>query len=253
MRIFVGGFGFQGLASVPFLNVIERLGQLDSVVCTGISCVYAAVLKRFGREKALERLKCFLERFEEELLAFDRIWTRVNRKGWKYKAIRYCTLLSEKDHTRDWQEVEDILEGLDISSQMKAEVFDVEEIEVSLIGTTLREVAMAGVAFPGLFPPYKGKYLASSYLSQIPVSFVKDGDVIFYNFRDVEKYPPSCADEILAHSAEIRSISYAKKVLDEFSVVLIRSFDVDPVNLDWKELLEKEDDFARDLEEVILA
>lgn len=253
MRVLVGGFGFQGLAAIPFIDAATSLlKNLDEIICNGIACLYASILETHSQNTAMEYVKTFLKHFKEPLLIFDRLWTRKKGITKKTKIIEYCTLLSVSESKYSWKDFEELFQLQGKNTYTKAEGFDLHENSPILIEDELTRILKASVAFPGLFPPLDDRIISTTYLSQIPVSFAKDGDVLLLNFRNVSEYLPKTADEFLAQAAEIRAISFAKRIIESKNLKLINAPDVSPEMIDdlsWFKNLRK--DYEKALKEVI--
>ncbi len=226
MRVFLGGFGVQGMLAIPFLDALEELGINGEMVVNGIGGYHAVVRKVLRREEALRRTFELIERIDHELYMIERRWIceGKRKKGWKMVSVEHCVRLALEESFRSWEDVEDLLEGLDVEVDVGAEYIDLLG-NVGVFKGKAVDVAKVSLAMVGVFPPHLGK-LSTTHLTQIPVLTAEDGDLVLVNLRDPSLCDFAKADEILSQSAEVRSISFAKSVLSEKSV---RKVEVSPI------------------------
>ncbi|ONN28096.1 hypothetical protein XJ44_00035 [Thermosipho affectus] len=221
MRIHVGGYGLQGLAAIP---AIERfLSPKDKnleIIANGLAGFYAILFENFGSEKAIEKINSFVKKFESTFWIIDRVQKKekIDKRKSRKNKIKYCILWSTSIAIHKWKEVEEFLGGLNEDTCVKAEVINLEKQTVELYEGSSYNVAKACLAFPGVFPPFKRKYINTTYLSQIPVSFIEDGDIVVLNFRDLSQIKFESASEILLQAMECRMIEFAKRVLESKNV-----------------------------------
>ena len=233
MRIFAGGYGIQGFLLVPLIDVLEDLGVDYQLVVNGLGGFYAVAREKLGKEEALKRLKGFVRRFWEELRVSDRAgMCQESRRRWnKTLAIKYCYIWSVRESSRDWKDLEDLLDGIEGETEIGTEYFDLRESVVGVRTGDAREVASISVALLGLFPPYGGRYVSTTYLTQIPVLSASKGDVVLGNLRDPSGCDVRKGDEILAQAAEIRALTLARKVMERKS---LRVIEVGPMS--WSDI-----------------
>ncbi|SHH39879.1 hypothetical protein [Thermosipho atlanticus] len=221
MRIHVGGYGLQGLAAIP---VIEKfLSKKDKnleIIANGLAGFYAILFENFGSEKAREKINSFVKKFESTFRVINRVQKgeEIDKRKARKKKIKYCVLWSTSIAIHERKEIEEFLGDLNINTCVKAEVINLEKQTVELYEGSSYNVAKACLAFPGVFPPFKGKYVNTTYLSQIPVSFIEDGDIVVLNFRDLPQIKFESASEILLQAMECRMIEFAKRVLKSKNV-----------------------------------
>ncbi len=215
MKVLFGGFGIQGFLAVPFLDALDEVDFGGEMIVNGLGGFYAILKEKLGRAEALSRLKSFVRKFWEELYMADREWLCSGRRkrGYKPLAVKYCYLWAVKESMRSWKEMEDLLEGLEGDSEIGVEYFDIDERSVGVYRGSAKKAAMISAALLEIFPPVDGRYLSTTYLSQIPILSAEDGDVVLVNLRDPSRCDVKKADEILAQSAELRAIALAKKLI----------------------------------------
>jgi len=234
MRIAVGGFGLQGLVAIPFFKVVEDLKIEVKILATGIAGFYAILRENFGEDEAIRRILVLVNKFKEELWVVDRagICEGKRLKRWKKRAVKYCVDLSLKRGRKNYEEVDEILSGVKKMENVHIEYLNLEEYKVKLYSGDPIEGAKISIAFPGIFPPYKGKIASTTYLSQIPLEMMNEGEIVINNLRDPSLCKNSTADELLSQSAELRAIMYAKTLMKSKN---LRSVKVKQIL--WREFL----------------
>ena len=224
MNLHVGGFGLQGITGFPVVRVFFEKGKWLELICNGLSGFYAVIFEKFGKEEADRRAISFLKTFEEPLRIMERAEIPDRKKG-----IEYCTRWSLKPAVRSWSETWPLVNDLADKTVVFSEVLDLAEKRVTKISGNSRDVALSFLAMPGLFPPFEGKYVTTTYLSQIPVSFVQDGDTVYLNLRDLSGKRPVNAAWVISQSMELKSIHLAKTLLAKKKVDIIPT----PLQLKW--------------------
>ncbi len=217
MRIFAGGYGIQGFLMVPLLDALSDLEVKYEMVVNGLGGFYALVWEKFGREHALERLKRLVVMLWEDLRLNDRVWIcEEGRKRWyKSLAVKHCYRWAVEESTRKWEEFRSFLDGIEGETRIGVEYFDLKEANVGVYRGDSRTAAMMSMALLGIFPPVEGRYLSTTYLTQIPVLSASQGDAVLDNLRDPSKCDIRKGDEVLAQSAELRAIVLARKVMEK--------------------------------------
>ncbi len=223
----MGGFGLQGIIAVPFLNAVDRVFK-DSpkIVSSGLAGAYAILWELYNDLEAYEFFFNLIKEIVEEIFIVDRGYICEGKKFKKLrkKAMKWCSYYALKDGVRSHDELWTLF-GFLSDRQLKnvsIEVFDLEKKEVVLIENECAFEAMkASLSLPGIFPAYKGRFVSTTFLTQIVVESAKDGDLVLVNFRDTKRCTLKSANEILAHSAELRSIYYAKSILQKKNVIKV--------------------------------
>ena len=236
MKLIAGGSGIQGLVVVPFLRVFD--GKL---LTNGIGGFFAILKEKFGEEEALDRTLKFIKRFERTLRVMDRCGIcdeRIPRWRVKMIAYEYCVMWAGKLYLNLWEEMEDLLEGLHGDTEIEVEVLDLEEGRVKLLKGNAKKKAKGCVAFLGLFPPLDGRYITTTYYSQIPITFAQKGDVVLLNLNDPSKCDVRVVDEVLTQVSEIRSHYLVKKIIAERPLKVIKA-----PTFSWKYLKDLEEHF----------
>ncbi len=256
MRIAVGGFGLQGLVAIPFFSVMDDLKVEAKIVATGIAGVYAILRENFNGDEAIRRTLALVDKLKEDLWVVDRagICEGERLKSWKKEAVKYCVDLSLKNGRRSYEEIDEILSGLKSMGNVHIEYLDLEEYKVKLYSGDPIEGVKISLAFPGIFPPYKGKIVSTTYLTQIPLEMMNEGEIVIDNLRDPSLCKNSTADELLSQSAELRAIMYAKTLIKVKKVKTVKV-----KQLLWRKFLkdnlyftnEVYDEIKKGLEEVI--
>jgi len=213
VRLVAGGSGIQGLVVVPFLRVFD--GKL---LTNGVGGFFAILKEKLGEEVALDRTLKFIERFERTLRVMDRCGICDEKiPRWKVKMIayKYCVMWARRLYLNLWEEMEDLLEGLHGDTEIEVEVLDLEEGKVKLLEGDVKKKARGCVAFLGLFPPLDGRYITTTYYSQIPITFVQEDDIVLLNLSDPSKCDVRVADEVLTQVSDIRSHYLVKRIIAE--------------------------------------
>ncbi|AFK07606.1 hypothetical protein BG32_08120 [Mesotoga sp. HF07.pep.5.2.highcov] len=219
MKIHVGGYGFQGLASIEYLGDFESESRM---VLNGLAGYYVAAERAMGKKEALYRLSKFVDEFFVTLEVMDGgALSSKKRVSGKLERIRHCRIWSKSNHIYGIAARDSYLDGIAGKTELSAEVFNLETRKVELIRDDMREVAAACISIPGLFAPYNDVYVTTTYLSQIPVSFLSEGDTVILNLRDLSTDKPSTASEVVFRAMEIRSLNYAKIILANSSCVSV--------------------------------
>lgn len=220
MRIHVGGYGFQGLAAVEHINDLIGKGEM---ILNGLAGYYAVISETLGENKAMSRLSEFVKRFFKTLKVMDG-FTVSSPLGLSYKLqkLRHCRIWSRQNRVFENDVRDFFLEGVSGTTNFRAEVFDLEERTVKLFSGMARGVAASCISLPGLFPPYMDRYVTTTYLSQIPVSFLSDGDIVLVNLRDPSSGRLKTASDLLFQSMEVRSLNYAREMLSHSKCQLVR-------------------------------
>ncbi|HDP77513.1 MAG TPA: hypothetical protein ENN47_04860 [Mesotoga infera] len=220
MKVHVGGYGFQGIASLEHINGLVGKGE---VILNGLAGYYAVIAETLGEDEGMSRLSEFVKRLFNTLKVMDGF--AVSKPlGLRHKLqkLRHCRIWSRQNHVFESNVRDSFLEGISGITVFSAEVFDLEERAVRLLSGTARGVAASCISLPGLFPPYMGRYVTTTYLSQIPVSFLSNGDIVLLNLRDPSYGRLKTASDLLFHSMEVRSLSYAREMLSHSECRLVR-------------------------------
>ena len=236
MKLVAGGPGIQGLVVAPFLRVFD--GKL---LTNGLGGFFAILKEKLGEETALNRTLKFIKRFEKTLKVMDRCGIcdeKIPRWRVKMIAYKYCVMWAGKLYLNLWEEMEDLLEGLHGDTEIEVEVLDLEEGSVKLLEGDVRKKARGCVAFLGLFPPLDGRYITTTYYSQIPITFAQKGDVVLLNLSDPSKCDVKVADEVLTQVSEIRSHYLVKRIIAERSLKVVKA-----PTFSWKYLKNLEEHF----------
>lgn len=214
MTVHVGGYGFQGLAALPYLDSLTGNGKL---VVNGLAGYYAVLSRVAGREFALKTLSAFVERYFKTLSVMDsredgeKLQMRLAR-------VRHCRVWSRRASVFSSTERDNFLVGLRVGSKsvehIWVEVFNLERGEVELVQGSLRELVALCISPLGLFPPLKDKYVTTTHLSQIPVSFLEDGDTVLLNLRDPTLNSVKSASDSVFQAMELRSLAYVRVKLE---------------------------------------
>lgn len=85
---------------------------------------------------------------------------------------------------------------------------------------------------PGLFPPFQNRYITTTFFSQIPVSFLKQGDTVLVNLRNLEGSLPDNVSDIIGHSLELKAINLAEELLKKMKIKAI----IQPVQIRWENM-----------------
>jgi len=249
MRIHVGGFCLQGLVAIPVLEkLLSEKKQRLEIIANGLAGFYAILFESFGKEEARKRLQGFIKKFEGTLRVINRRQKseNIDKKTARKKQIEYCVLWSTSIAAHTWEQADEFLTGLSGNTSVKAEVIDLSRQTVELYEASSVDVARACLAFPGVFPLFKGKYVNTTYLSQIPVSFLEDGDTVVVNLRDPSRIEFESASEILLQAMECRMIELAKRSLASKDVRKIEIM----TQVHWKDIKGLETSQWRFLESV---
>ena len=216
MKIAIGGFGLQGLVAIPLLKVLEDLKIKVSIIAAGIAGFYTILRENLGESEAIERTLAFVDKFKKDLWVVDRagICEGKRLKRWKKESIKYCIDLSLRNGRRSYEEMEEFISDLKKMENVHIEYLDLEEYKVKLYRGDPIEGAKVSLAFPGIFPPYNGKVVSTTYLTQIPVEMMKKREIVIDNLRDTSLCKNITADEFLSQSAELRAIMYAKTLIE---------------------------------------
>ncbi|QTA37777.1 hypothetical protein JYK00_08620 [Thermosipho ferrireducens] len=225
MRIHAGGFCFQGLTVIPILErfLLKQKEKME-IISNGLAGFYAILFEHFGKFEARRRLQKFIEKFEFTFQIIHRKkkgYDKNNSAGKKVQ-IAHCIKWSTSPAIYSWNQVEEFLVGLKGETCVKAEMVNLFERTVELFEGSSKEIAKACLAFPGVFPPLYEKYVNTTYLTQIPVSFLEDGDIVLVNFRDLSNVEFESIGEIILQSMECRMIELAKRLLTEKDVKLVK-------------------------------
>ncbi|WP_367356285.1 hypothetical protein [Mesotoga sp.] len=220
MKIHVGGYGFQSLAAVEHINGLVGKGEM---ILNGLAGYYTVISETLGEEEAMSRLSEFVKRLFNTLKVMDG-FTVSSPIGLRHKLqeLRHCRIWSRQNHVFESNVRDFFLEGVSGNIGFSAEVFDLEERTVKLISGMARGVAASCISLPGLFPPYLGRYVTTTYLSQIPVSFLSDGDTVLVNLRDPSFGRLKTASDLLFQAMEVRSLNYAREMLSHSECRLVR-------------------------------
>ncbi|MBN2252417.1 MAG: hypothetical protein JW701_01875 [Kosmotogaceae bacterium] len=220
MKIHVGGYGFQGLAAVEHMNGLVGEGEM---IFNGLAGYYAVIAETLGENEGISRLSEFVKRLFKTLKVMDG-FAVSSPQGLRYRLqkLRHCRIWSRQNHVFESNVRDFFLEGVSGSIDLSAEVFDLEERTVKLVSGTARGVAASCISLPGLFPPYMGRYVTTTYLSQIPVSFLSDGDTVLVNLRDPSYGSLKTASDLLFQAMEVRSLNYAREMLSHTECHLVR-------------------------------
>ncbi|MCD6449167.1 MAG: hypothetical protein J7L34_01485, partial [Thermotogaceae bacterium] len=215
MKIAVGGFGLQGLVAIPFFRVINDLGIKAEVVASGIAGFYAILRENLDEAKAIESTLILVKKLEKDLRVVDRagICEGERLKSWKKEAVEYCVDLSIKNGRRNYAEIKKLLPELKMMKNVYIECLDLEEYKVKLYSGDPIEGAIISLAFPGIFPPYNGKIVSTTYLTQIPLESMNEGEIVIDNLRNPCFCKNASSDEFLSQSAELRALMYAKTLI----------------------------------------
>jgi len=220
LKIHVGGYGFQGLAAVEHINGLVGKGEM---ILNGLAGYYAVISETVGEDEAMSRLSEFVKRLFNTLKVMDgfAVSTPIGLRH-KLQKLRHCRIWSRHNHVFESNVRDFFLEGVSGNIGFSAEVFDLEERTVKLVSGMARGVAASCISLPGLFPPYMGRYVTTTYLSQIPVSFISDGDTVLVNLRDPSSRRLKTASDLLFQSMEVRSLNYAREMLSHSECRLVR-------------------------------
>jgi len=220
LKIHVGGYGFQGLAAVEHMNSLVGKGE---IILNGLAGYYAVIAETLGENEGISRLSEFVKRFFNTLRVMDgfAVSSPIGLRH-KLQKLRHCRIWSRQNLVFESNVRDFFLEGVSGNSDFSSEVFDLEERTVKLVSGMARGVAASCISFPGLFPPYMGRYVTTTYLSQIPVSFISDGDTVLFNFRDPSSGRLKTASDLLFQAMEVRSLNYAREMLSNSECRLIR-------------------------------
>jgi hypothetical protein len=182
LKIHVGGYGFQGLAA---LEHISDLAGKGNIILNGLTGYYTVTAEALGEGEAISRLNEFVKSLFGTLKVMDgsTISSPVGLRD-KLQKIRHCRIWSRQNYVFESDVRDFFLKGVSGSTDASSEVFDLEERSLKLISGAAGEVAASCISIPGLFPTFMGRYVATTFLSQIPVSFLSDGDIVLLNLRD---------------------------------------------------------------------
>jgi len=238
VKLVAGGSGIQGLVVVPFLRIFS--GKL---LTNGLGGFFAILKENFGEKEALVRTLEFIKRFEKTLKVMDRCGICDEKiPRWKVKMIayKYCVMWAGKLYLNLWKEMEDLLKDLNGDTEIEVEVLDLYEGKVKLLEGDKKKKAKGCVAFLGLFPPLDGRYITTTYYSQIPITFAEKDDVVLLNLTDPSKCDIKVSDEVLTQVSEIKSHYLVKRIIKEknLKVIKVPSFS-------WRYLKNLEEHFRR--------
>lgn len=226
MRLHAGGFGLSGLVTIPYLCEYFDKGVVSEFILNGIAGLYAISVKEFGKDIAAEIVLDFLKTFEDPLKAMEKAYVdhlnSYSKDSSRKKEIDYCVKWTIADHIVNW---ESFLWFEKFSNTVYPDIFiellDLAEKKPLLFNENAKDMAKASVAFPGLFPPLGRRYVSTTYYTQIPVSFVEDGDTVILNLLEPEAYPQN-ANQILTRVLQLRQIALAKALLSEKKIKTLR-------------------------------
>ncbi|MBN2219644.1 MAG: hypothetical protein JW697_05150, partial [Kosmotogaceae bacterium] len=152
MKIHVGGYGFQGLASIEYLEDFESESRM---VLNGLAGYYVAVESTMGKKEALHRLSSFVNEFYVTMKVMDGgALSSKKRLSGKLERVRHCRIWSKSNHIYEIAARDSYLEGIAGKTELCAEAFNLETRKAELICGDIREVAAACISIPGLFVPY---------------------------------------------------------------------------------------------------
>ena len=214
MNLHAGGFGLSGLMAIPYIRKYLRKEKTTGIILNGIAGLYAISAKEFSKRKAAEIVLDFLKTFEDPLKVMERAYAgscKGSTTG--RKEIVYCARWTTAGYLANWESFcwfesfsNTVYTGIYI------ELLDLVEKRPLLFNGTAKAMAQASVAFPGLFPPLGGRYVSTTYYTQIPVSFVEDGDTVILNLLKSDASPQN-ANQILTRVLQLRQIALAKELL----------------------------------------
>jgi len=221
LRIYAGGYGIQSLIAVALFKALKEMNISADIVTNGLAGFYAAAEEILGEDEAMRRTMELLDRIDYELYMIERRWICEGErvKGWKSIAVDHCVKLALQESFKRWEEIEDLLMGLEENVNVGVEYIDLYGNIGVYYGNGV-EVSKISLAMTGVFPPFKEKF-STTHFTQIPVYTARDGDIVLVNFRDPSKCVFEKADEILSQSAEIRAIVFAKQLLSKKKVIQI--------------------------------
>ncbi|WP_214078470.1 hypothetical protein [Mesotoga sp.] len=181
MKIHVGGYGFQGLAA---LEHISDLASKGNIILNKLTGYYTVTAEALGEGEAISRLNEFVKSLFGTLKVMDgsTISSPVGLRD-KLQKIRHCRIWSRQNYVFESDVRDFFLKGVSGSTDASSEVFDLEERSLKLVSGAAGEVAASCISILGLFPTFMGRYVTTTFFSQIPVSFLSDGDIVLLNLR----------------------------------------------------------------------
>ncbi|OAA29350.1 hypothetical protein AT15_02190 [Kosmotoga arenicorallina S304] len=216
MNLHAGGFGLSGLMAIPHIREYLRKEKTTGIILNGIAGLYTVSIREFDKRKAAEVVMDFLETFENSLKVMERTYAGNCKKSTTYrKEIAYCAHWTTAGHLVNWESFR-WFESFSntVYSGIYIELLDLVEKRPLLFSGTAKAMAQASVAFPGLFPPLGGRYVSTTYYTQIPVSFVEDGDTVILNLLKPDASPQN-ANQILTRVLQLRQTALAKELLSK--------------------------------------
>ena len=226
MNIRAGGFLLQALTSIPFLEALEEIDnvEFEKTILNGLAGFYWIIRRSHNREFALRKLMVFVNRFQEPLKAMGREFN-LSDKHQRRLDRYYCASWTVTDHVVSWKEFDSILNDVpDVQlNDTYIEAIDIADKKVVLLNGRSHYLLKLSIGFPGLFPPVENRFLSSIYYTQIPLHKLQKSDLVHVNLRNTEILPVNNANQILIQSLELRSRELAKNILHEVSPLLIIS------------------------------
>lgn len=225
MNYHIGGFGLQGLAGIPMVNIFFENNFKMGLIVNGISGFYASLADSLGKETAYRRTLDLIKTFGETFRVMERS-PGINKKN----KIYHCVKWSNTTAVNTWEAIEAFVDGIEGETEVVSEVMDLEERKITRISGKAMDVALSSIAIPGLFPPFQDRYITTTFFSQIPVSFLEDGDVILLNLRNLKGCLPCNANDIIGQSMELKAMELAREQIKRKNLKVIPQ----PVQIRWK-------------------
>jgi NTE family protein len=240
----LGGIGMRGIANVGVLQaLIERRVEIKRIVATGVGAIIAGYFA-LSRDPAevVAPIASFFARNRRFLWGLEQAGG-LNSAERRTAARSIAYFLRERLFCREnidhigifpWSIVEDDLRRVfgettaaDLKIPLAVSAIDLTDGREALLDSgSIVELSMAGIAFPGLFPPVVmdgHRFLSSSLYCEIPLCSLTavDRPIVAVTYSQDRRFRrPHSMLEIMACVDELRGAAVASKVLERADMLI---------------------------------